>query len=126
MNPAPADGTRTDWNTGRALVRPHVVTGGRGTPSRNTLDHITLITAAREDLTDLGPEQCRLMRVCLGGWLSVAEVAANLRLPTSVTKVLLADLVDSGHITATAPAAPAGIPGEQLLKDVLDGLRALL
>ncbi|PRY39538.1 DUF742 domain-containing protein [Umezawaea tangerina] len=111
---------------GRALVRSHVVTGGRGTPSRNTLDHVTLITASREDVEGLEPETRRLVRLCLGGWLSVAEAAVHLGLPVSVTKVLVADLVDSGHVTATAPAAPAGAPSPQLLKDVLDGLRALL
>ncbi|MCS7482943.1 DUF742 domain-containing protein [Umezawaea endophytica] len=116
----------TPGRGGRALVRSHVVTGGRATPSRNTLDHITLITATKDDVAGLEPEKRRLVRLCRGGWLSVAEAASHLDLPISVTKVLLADLVDSGHITATAPAAPAGVPPRQLLKDVLDGLRALL
>jgi hypothetical protein len=115
----------TPTRRNRALVRPHVVTGGRAHPTRNTLDHSTVVSTARDQLSGLSPEKQRLMELCLGGALSVAEVAAHLTLPISVTKVLLADLVDSGHITAYAPPPPAERPSQRLLQDVLDGLRAL-
>ena len=62
-----------------ALVRSHVITGGRAAPVLGTLDHVTLVTAtAREDQDHhrLGPEQRSLVRLCSGGWLSVAEIAA--------------------------------------------------
>lgn len=110
----------------RALVRPHVVTGGRAHPTRNTLDLVTLVSAKQHQLHGLSPEKRRLMELCRGGSLSVAEVAAHLDLPVSVTKVLLSDLVDSGHIAAHAPHPPTVTPDTQLLKDVLDGLRARL
>jgi hypothetical protein len=110
----------------RALVRPHVVTGGRAHPTRNSLDSVTLVTATRDQLGGLSPEKRRVMELCRGGSLSVAEVAAHLSLPVSVTKVLLSDLVDSGHIAAHAPPPLADLPDLQLLKDVLDGLRARL
>lgn len=110
----------------RALVRPHVVTGGRAHPTRNTLDLVTLVSATQRQLHGLTPEKRRLMELCRGGSLSVAEVAAHLDLPVSVTKVLLSDLVDSGHIAAHAPQPPTVAPDTQLLKDVLDGLRARL
>jgi hypothetical protein len=109
----------------RALVRPHVVTGGRAHPTRNIFDLVTLVIAARRDLTGLNPEQRRVMELCRGGALSVAEVAGHLLLPVSVTKVLLSDLVDSGHVvTRAAPEADA--PDDRLLREVLDGLRARL
>jgi hypothetical protein len=109
----------------RSLVRPHVVTGGRAHPTRNTFDLVTVVVATSERISGLSPEKRRLMELCRGGALSVAEVAAHLHLPTSVTKVLLSDLVDSGHI-ATHTAFPyADHPDLKLLKDVLDGLRAL-
>ena len=44
----------------------------------------------------------------------------------SVTKVLLGDLVDSGHISTRAPIPTAELPETQLLQEVLDGLRARL
>lgn len=109
----------------RALVRPHVVTGGRAHPTRNIFDLVTLVSAARSELVGLSPEKRRVMELCRGGALSVAEVAGHLGLPASVTKVLLSDLVDSGHIV-TRSAAPTRLPDDQVLQEVLDGLRARL
>lgn len=111
----------------RALVRPHVVTGGRAHPTRNTLDLVTLVSAARSQTGGaLSVEKRRVMELCRGGSLSVAEVAAHLHLPVSVTKVLLSDLVDSGHITTCAPLPATQVPNVQILQEVLDGLRARL
>ncbi|MDP9848187.1 DUF742 domain-containing protein [Streptosporangium lutulentum] len=108
------------------LVRPYVMTEGRAFPTRNTFDLVTLVMAANDlPLSGMGPEKRRLMTLCRGGSLSVAEVAAHLVLPVSVTKVLLGDLVDSGHIITRAPAPPAERPDIKLLQEVLDGLRAL-
>lgn len=110
----------------RGLVRPYVVTGGRAHASRNTLDAVTVVIATREQVAGLSPEKKRLMELCRGGALSVAEIAAHLSLPISVTKVLLSDLVDSGHIATHAAVSHAARPDMKLLKDVLDGLRARL
>ena len=110
----------------RALVRPHVVTGGRAHPTRNIFDLVTLVIGVRDEPTGLSPEKCRVVRLCRGGSLSVAEIAAHLELPVGVTKVLLSDLVDSGHVTTRAPAAQAQMPEYRLLQEVLDGLRARL
>ncbi|MCI2423605.1 DUF742 domain-containing protein [Saccharopolyspora sp. K220] len=110
----------------RALVRPHVVTGGRAHPTRNTFDLVTLVTAARNEILGLSPEQQRVMRLCRGGALSVVEIAGRLALPISVTKVLLGDLLDSGHITTRTPRAQPDAPNLDILQEVLDGLRARL
>jgi hypothetical protein len=110
----------------RALVRPHVVTGGRAHPTRNTLDLVTLVTANQVPVTGLSPEKRRAMQLCLGGSLSVAEVAGHLELPVSITKVLLSDLVDSGHVSIRGPEPAARLPEVEILQEVLDGLRARL
>ncbi|MEC3975865.1 DUF742 domain-containing protein [Amycolatopsis sp. H20-H5] len=110
----------------RALVRPHVVTGGRAHPTRNTFDLATVVVATRSPVAGLSPEKRRVLELCRGGALAVAEVAAYLRLPVSVTKVLLSDLADTGHITARAAVPQADRPDLQLLQKVLDGLRALI
>lgn len=110
---------------GRPLVRPHVVTGGRAHPTRNIFDLVTLVMAARSEVVGLNPEKRRVMELCRGGALSVAEVAGHLDLPVSVTKVLLSDLVDSGHIV-TRSVPETGRPSDRLLQEVLDGLRARL
>lgn len=111
----------------RGLVRPYVVTEGRAHPTRNTFDLVTLVMAKHDlSLSDLNPEKRRLMELCRGGALSVAEVAGHLTLPVSVVKVLLGDLVDTGHIVTRAPIPRAELPESQLLQEVLDGLRARL
>ncbi|WP_431041750.1 DUF742 domain-containing protein [Streptomyces sp. P1-3] len=111
----------------RGLVRPYVVTDGRAHPTRNTFDLVTLVMAHGDrPLAGLSPEKRKLMELCLGGALSVAEIAGHLRLSVSVTKVLLGDLVDSGHITTRSPIPSARLPEAQLLQEVLDGLRARL
>jgi hypothetical protein len=111
----------------KGLVRPYVVTEGRAHPSRNTFDLVTLVAATGDrPSSGLSPEKRRLVELCRPGALSVAEVAGHLALPVSVTKVLLADLVDSGHILTRAPIPPAELPEAKLLQEVLDGLRARL
>ncbi|WP_035841276.1 DUF742 domain-containing protein [Kitasatospora azatica] len=111
----------------RGLVRPYVVTNGRSEPTRNTFDLVTLVTAVPDrPVQGLSPEQRRLVDLCAHGALSLAEVAAHLRLPVSVTKVLLGDLVDSGHLLTRAAVPRAQLPTSQLLQEVLDGLRARL
>jgi hypothetical protein len=110
----------------RGLVRPYVVTEGRAYPTRNTFDLVTLVMAARDTVSGLSPEKKRLMKLCRGGALSVAEVAGHLELPVSVVKVLLGDLVDSGHIITRPPVPQAELPEVQILQEVLDGLRARL
>jgi hypothetical protein len=55
----------------------------------------------------------------------VAEIAARSDLPLSVVRVLLTDLLDAGHIRVAKPPAPQDMPSENVLREVIDGLRAL-
>jgi hypothetical protein len=111
----------------RGLVRPYVITDGRAHPTRDTFDLVTLVVARGDgDLSGLSPEKRRVTELCRGGALSVAEVAGYLEIPVSVTKVLLGDLVDSGHIMTRSPIPSAELPDIQILQEVLDGLRARL
>jgi DNA-binding IclR family transcriptional regulator len=58
--------------------------------------------------------------------VAVAEVAAHLKLPVAVTKVLLADLVDCGALTTKPPEFHHNPTDRALLEAVLDGLRRQL
>ncbi|MCG5217502.1 DUF742 domain-containing protein [Streptosporangium sp. KLBMP 9127] len=111
-------------------MRPYVVTGGRA-HSRISFDLVSLVITVDDKPSGgpeagLSPEKRSLLALCRGGALSVAEIAAHLALPVAVTKVLIGDLTDSGHIVTRAPASPATRPDIQLLQEVLDGLRALV
>ncbi|MDC0771551.1 DUF742 domain-containing protein [Streptomyces sp. HD] len=109
------------------LVRSYVVTDGRAHPTRNTLDLVTLLVVTDDlPLSGLNPEKHRLMELCRPGALSVAEVAGHLSLPVSVAKVLIADLMDSGHLVTRAPIPAARPTDARILQEVLDGLRARL
>lgn len=107
-------------------VRPYVITGGRVAPSRDSLALETLIVAAGSGAPETGlPPECAEILVLCRQLLSVAEVAAHLRQPVAVIKVLLADLLDAQLILARPPITPADQHDPALLKEVLDGLRQL-
>lgn len=109
------------------LVRPYVVTGGRSAPSRNTFDQITLVKLFQRDLSRAGltPEQLRVLELCAPGALSVAEIGGHLGLPLSVLRIVLADLMESGHITTRSTVLTAQRADRDLLEAVLAGLQAL-
>ncbi|MGY3678445.1 DUF742 domain-containing protein [Streptomyces sp. TE33382] len=122
--PAPQDGPLLDDAAGR-LIRPYTVINGRTRPSA-TLDLLSLIMATgSEPRAHLGPEHTEALALCEEP-MSVAEIAALLRLPAVVTKVLLCDLVDCGAVTAHAPAFHDLPTDRFLLEAVLDGLRRQL
>ncbi|MGW5122084.1 DUF742 domain-containing protein [Streptomyces noursei] len=111
------------------LVRPFTVSRGRTRPTAD-FDLMTMVRATGRRPAGLqGPDYDRVLELC-GGPVPVAEVAAHLRQPAAVTKVLLADLVDCGALTARTPpalsAGPAPRTDRALLEAVLHGLRQRL
>ncbi|MFF8293419.1 DUF742 domain-containing protein [Streptomyces sp. NPDC016309] len=122
--PRRQDGPWLDDAAGR-LVRPYTVSGGRTRPTA-ALDLLSLVMATgTAPQPHLGPEHRTALGLCAGP-TSVAEVAAHLRLPAVVTKVLLCDLVDCGALTARAPRLHDTPTDRSLLEAVLDGLRRRL
>ncbi|MEW2401355.1 DUF742 domain-containing protein [Streptomyces sp. NPDC046862] len=108
------------------MVRPYTPTGGQATPSRRTLDLATLLIADRDKpLQGLSAHAHRVMQHCLPGALSLAEVSADLQLPGAVTKVVVASLVDSGHLISRSPVPAAQQHDKRLLERILDGLHKL-
>ncbi|MCZ7413829.1 MULTISPECIES: DUF742 domain-containing protein [unclassified Streptomyces] len=109
------------------LVRPYVITNGRGLPEDDQFSLITLVTAAVDHerrMARLDPEKRAVLELCSGGYLSVAEIAGHMRLPLGVVKILLVDLAEGGHLVSRAPAPRAQLVDRQLLQEVLDGLQA--
>ncbi|WP_406142171.1 DUF742 domain-containing protein [Streptomyces sp. NBC_01089] len=109
--------------TDRAL-RPYVISKGRSRPTRNTIGVETLLitVSAPDDLpVSATREERALLRMCRR-LLSLVEAAAHLQLPVSLVKVLVSDLVDSGHLSARSGVPRAVRPDGQLLQEVLDGL----
>lgn len=105
------------------LVRAYVRTGGRVRASRE-LDLVTLVRAAADAVPGLRPDARRVLMLCSRrGALSIAELSAYLDLPASVVKIVVSDLLDTGHLFCPTPAEVK--PELALLEEVLDGLRAL-
>lgn len=115
--------------TGRrrgGMVRSFTPTEGEAEATRRSLDETTLLFADEKvPRHRLGVEERRVMELCLPGVLSVVEVSAHLRLPCTVTKVVVSALVDSGHLLARAPVPAARHHDPKLLEKILDGLHAL-
>jgi predicted ArsR family transcriptional regulator len=58
--------------------------------------------------------------------LSIAEISAQMGLLLAAVKVLVSDLISSGHLIFRSPPPPAtGRPDIKLLQAVLDGVRKL-
>lgn len=124
----------SQWYDGEAgpLVRPYAMTGGRTRPGPAGVrfDLIALVTLdpaapGIEDDIALGPEHRTLIDLCRTETQSVAELAADADLPVGVVRVLLGDLLELGRVTVTRPVPPAQLPDERILREVIEGLRAL-
>ncbi|MGW0823473.1 DUF742 domain-containing protein [Streptomyces sp. NPDC002845] len=121
---ATGDGPLFDDAAGR-LVRPYTVSNGRTKPTA-ALDLLSQVMATgATPLGYLGPEHEQALELCRAP-ISVAEIAAHLRLPAAVTKVLLSDLVDCGALTTKPPTFHHNPTDRSLLEAVLDGLRRQL
>jgi hypothetical protein len=121
---AAGDGPWLDEAAGR-LVRPFTISNGRTRPT-HTFDLMSQVMATGvTPLGHQGPEHALALDLCRAP-ISVAEVAAHLKLPAAVTKVLLSDLVDCGALTTKPPEFHHNPTDRALLEAVLDGLRRQL
>lgn len=117
-----------------ARVRPYSLTGGRtrfghvllvetfvaaieAPDERPQLTNGSLNTKVMPELRAI-VELCRRMR-------TVAEIAALLRMPLGVVRVLLSDLADQGKIRVYGTGHGPAQPDRALLERVLSGLRRL-
>jgi hypothetical protein len=108
------------------VVRPYALTRGRTQPAGAMFGLIDVVTAAASrtgDSRGLGPEHRRLIGLCRRP-IAVADLASETDLPLGVVRVLLGDLRERGLI-AVADQAEGASSEENLLRSVLDGLRAL-
>ncbi|MEU4611125.1 DUF742 domain-containing protein [Streptomyces umbrinus] len=130
----PLEQPGSQWydNEAGPLVRPYAMTGGRtkSGPTGVRFDLIALVSLdtgapdVRDD-TGLDPEHRALIELCRTETQSVAELAADADLPVGVVRVLLGDLLELGCVKVSLPVPPAQLPDERILREVIEGLRAL-
>lgn len=110
--------------SGDVWGRPYTITGGRTHPS-TPLDLMTMIKATGRGsvrLDQLGHEHAIVLRLCREA-IVVAEVAARLRQPTSIAKVLVSDLIAIDAVVTKSPSAYS--TDSETLEALLVGLRNL-
>ncbi|MEU8591360.1 DUF742 domain-containing protein [Streptomyces sp. NPDC048664] len=113
------------------VVRPYAMTRGRTShAAQHRLDLIAVVVAESPEEgpgvdPTLSPEHLDIVGLCRDTPQSVAELAAGLDLPVGVVRVLVGDLVDEELVHVTRPVPPAELVDESILRDVINGLRAL-
>jgi DNA-binding transcriptional ArsR family regulator len=104
------------------------MTSGRMEPIRGSFDLVTLVAAtglAPSPELGLSPEHQQAVRLC-EQVLSVAEIAAHLKLPGVTVRVLLGDLLDKGLVTVQDPQTETELmQDEKMYRAVIEGLHAL-
>ncbi len=124
-------GQRHDSGRGRdpgRVVRPYAITRGRirRVHGELELELEALVTTTSRGIsaTRLPNEQRSIVLLCRD-LLSIAEVAARLRLPVEVIRTLVEDMADDGLVELHRPSHHDDRPDLALLERVLYGLQHL-
>ncbi len=119
---------RPDQKRSASRARPYTLTGGRTrarveVPIEAPVE--ALLPAADLDCAP-GDIPAVIVRLC-DTRPSIAEISAYAGLPIGVTRVLVSDLVDSGHLRVHATLTDRSTVAERrlLIERTLSGLRAL-
>jgi len=127
---AEAPGARHEWLDAAAgpVVRPYTLTGGRVRPPVGGFDLVAFVRATTvadgAGLPGLQPEHRRLVELARRP-AALADLAADLNLAVGVVRVLLGDLLARGLVAVHQPPTAAHLPDDNILKAVVNGLRAL-
>ncbi len=111
-----------------SLVRPYSLTSGRTSPAVElALEALIQVLPGTDDRArDLDNINATIVALCRES-PSVAEIAARVGVPIGVARVLVADLVEAGHvrILATLKDDSSDAERRELIERVLSGLREL-
>ncbi len=109
------------------VVRPYALIGGRTRHAGEMFDLVATVRATHKEISDpaaLSPEQMWALNLSRQA-TTVADLASELDLPLGVVRILLADLRDAGYIVIRAPETGQRPRDSHILREVLNGLRAL-
>lgn len=106
------------------FLRPFLVTSGRTRPAVEGLRFETLVEATALSGHDLRFEAARIHELCHTA-IGVAELSANLQIPFGATRVLVSDLIGSGHLYVHDSLAKADLYTEGLVARLINGVKQL-
>ena len=115
-----------DLSVAAGGVRAYAMTGGRS-HANGVLEFETMLRATgsgREALTAMKFERAEILRLCQSDPQSVAELAALLRVPIGVVRVVAADLVFEGMLESFQPSANVA-DDVLLITRLIAGVRSL-
>jgi Protein of unknown function (DUF742) len=113
------------------VVRPYAVTGGRTQPADGQVLDLIAVVVATSKSDGTGGEsprrssEHRKIIELAHQPATVADIASGTRLPVGVVRVLLADLIMLGAIKVVRQRPAREMPSDDLLREILNGLRAL-
>ncbi|GAA1580845.1 DUF742 domain-containing protein [Actinoplanes couchii] len=107
------------------LIRPYTVSNGRTEPSIRMELLSMVIATGRRPHGHLGPDHSQALDLC-SGVTTVAEIAARLRLPAVVAKILLSDLAGWGAVDTRAPDPMADNSNPAVLETIIYALKQRL
>lgn len=106
------------------FVRPFVVTGGRTRSQVDGLRFETLVQSTGLAGRDLRFEAGRVFELCQEA-MAIAEVSAHLGMPTGTVKVVVGDLIQSGHVEIHRVVETSTSADVQLISRLIEGVRKL-
>jgi hypothetical protein len=127
----PADPMRPahDWldHDAGPVVRPYAMTQGRVAPKGGDIDMMSFVVATTLQAHTDGRLQPEHHAIVAAAWepIPVVELASTLDLSVGVVRVLLGDLRSAGLISMYEPPAASRPHDVDVLKAVVNGLRAL-
>jgi hypothetical protein len=109
------------------VVRPYAMTQGRVAPSITEFDLVAFVVATMPGAPPPPHLQPEHHAIIAASWepMSVVELASKLDLSIGVVRVLLGDLRSAGLISLYEPPAASQGHDIDVLKAVVNGLRAL-
>jgi hypothetical protein len=120
---------RHDWLDSDAgpVVRPYAMTRGRVAPVVTEFDLVAFVVATMPDAPPPPALQPEHHAIIAASWepMSVVELASKLDLSIGVVRVLLGDLRSAGLISLYEPPEASHGHDIDVLKAVVNGLRAL-
>jgi hypothetical protein len=112
---------------GGRVVPAYALTRGRTRSVGPDLPLEALVTATEsgeQRVSSLQAERRIIVELCAAP-MSIAEIAAHLRLPVGVARVLVSDLASGRYLAVHLPqTTDDGRPDAAILERLLDGLRA--
>ncbi|MFC5137743.1 DUF742 domain-containing protein [Actinomycetospora rhizophila] len=110
-----------------AIVRPYAWTGGRTRPVYDlAVETLVSVGTAGRDPSRIPQYEHRAVAELCAEPRSVAEVAAMLKLPLGVARVVIGDMASQGTVVVHQTASTSGdVPDMALMERVLSGLRRL-